>query len=32
LGCSVGTVKSRLFKAIDRLTRMNEIKALGEEL
>ena len=32
LGCSVGTVKSRLFKALDRLTRMNEVKALGEEL
>ena len=32
LGCSVGTIKSRLFKALDRLTRMNEVKALGEEL
>jgi RNA polymerase sigma-70 factor (ECF subfamily) len=28
LGCSVGTVKSRLFNALDRLTRMNEIKNL----
>jgi len=28
LGCSVGTVKSRLFNALDRLTRMNEIKGL----
>lgn len=28
LGCSVGTVKSRLFNALDRLTRMNELKSL----
>jgi RNA polymerase sigma-70 factor, ECF subfamily len=28
LGCSVGTVKSRLFNALDRLTRMNELKNL----
>lgn len=28
LGCSVGTVKSRLFNALDRLARMNELKAL----
>ena len=28
LGCSVGTVKSRLFNALDRLTRMNELKDL----
>ena len=28
LGCSVGTVKSRLFHALDRLTRMNDIKTL----
>ena len=32
LGCSVGTVKSRLFHALDRLTRMNEVKALSEQL
>ena len=28
LGCSLGTVKSRLFNALDRLTRMNELKNL----
>ncbi|HKQ38016.1 MAG TPA: sigma-70 family RNA polymerase sigma factor [Verrucomicrobiae bacterium] len=28
LGCSIGTVKSRLFNALDRLTRMNELKNL----
>ena len=28
LGCSVGTVKSRLFHAMDRLTRMNDVKML----
>jgi RNA polymerase sigma-70 factor (ECF subfamily) len=28
LGCSLGTVKSRLFHALDRLTRMNELKNL----
>ena len=28
LGCSVGTVKSRLFNALDRLTRMNDLKLL----
>jgi RNA polymerase sigma-70 factor (ECF subfamily) len=32
LGCSVGTVKSRLFHALDRLTRMKEVKVLGKEL
>ena len=32
LGCSVGTVKSRLFNALDRLTRMNELKTLNAEL
>ena len=32
LGCPVGTVKSRLFNALDRLTRMNEVKALGDDL
>jgi RNA polymerase sigma-70 factor (ECF subfamily) len=31
LGCAVGTVKSRLSKALDRLTRMNEIKMLDED-
>jgi RNA polymerase sigma-70 factor (ECF subfamily) len=29
LGCSVGTIKSRLFHALDRLTRMNDIKQLA---
>lgn len=28
LGCSIGTVKSRLFNALDRLMRMNELKNL----
>jgi len=28
LGCSIGTVKSRLFNALDRLTRMHELKNL----
>jgi RNA polymerase sigma-70 factor, ECF subfamily len=28
LGCPVGTVKSRLFKALDRLTRMKQIEVL----
>jgi RNA polymerase sigma-70 factor, ECF subfamily len=32
LGCSVGTVKSRLFNALDRLTRMNEMKILAKEI
>ena len=31
LGCSVGTVKSRLFHALDRLRRMNALGALGAD-
>jgi len=31
LGCSVGTVKSRLFNGLDRLTNMNELKNLMRE-
>jgi RNA polymerase sigma-70 factor (ECF subfamily) len=31
LGCSVGTVKSRLFHALDRLRRMNTLGALAAD-